>query len=1479
MPLDKKTLSIPLAAPLSQDASDKVVDPTQVVVEAENIIYTKSGEIAKAPGYTEVGITTLTEGSHAVGSEMERLHFIGSPDDAIVVGGCTETAVGSGHYLPGNYYVAGTPAIPTQYSGQNQIYDVIGKMFPIEQEKFTAGANRVAPHSVDCAHTTANGVPVIWSAWIESGAVILSCTRAGEDKFFAVPGDVTITDMTSGVLRVRILAVGTYIHVYASKLGEIRLATFLANHFTGAVASAQVDTTPIYARAQFSGAEIDTIIRATTPGYPGDDISVNFVGTSPSGVIIYVYGNAVTIQFENGVSTAGDVEAAIAALAPGVIYASSSLRWVNGANPNITHIGCTADPEVAGAIGNSWKYTLVVSPGFVGISVTDSLDNRCTYINVQSGVGITIANVEAAIAGSAYIQVTSPAGDGAQLVEIEDSVNSVSMTGGADVGQNDIIEVQTPDTIGAVALTSAGSNQTLTLHGYQDVWDVIMAGTTPHSIIAYRNDEELTAVNAWTMRSYTPAGGAGAYGPTTFTGAPAWSLSVCSGYVSPIGSPVIFVLYQDERLDTGGIPYHYNVMLSTHTINAALTQTNLDNIYDTSTGQDRLTSSTLCDNQITEQTDGVSGLACFLEFAVQYYGSPPVQQAVPYDHVVKTLLIDPASGTVINDIYPVFGYHRILSRAIQYDERAHVWLAHESDTAPVAELVNIGSIKQYAGAMRILETEALWHRGTVNVAEQEYSPVLGSVVYASSNFYWPSVCSETQDTQVVRISRYNYSATARKIAKIGESAVVGQGQLMGFSGNSVAPHGFAYPPEIIYTEPEYDESQTSYHMQGDADYKYIAVYEWIDDNGELHQSAPSIPVTVAIPPKPLPGAATLEIVSGVNDAIGVTVTNVNLAITTTWTTRVPPGVYDNFDSLGLALSKQLMLDAIAAGVPPDGFGFYCFMSSPPTEYSFYSPPGIMVKYDGMGRPYTINYPGKEVTVNPGGAEEYVKVILGDRFHIYIYSPSGETRLDKIDFGVANTVGPSLGFTGSRDILTTKQYVEVRTWDDMAGNYISRYHASWCFGDQPITPEESIAAGRCLVRVRPYIPGDFNVNRDKMTIALYRTQANGGSYTLVNKLNSYPFTTGMFVQFDDRKGDEDIQDSVPVYTTGEPGDILENAPATPSGRALVTLGDRVWLVNEENPAEVYASLPTQSGFALAFSEFSKVVFPDNITALLPMDNYLVAFSKNAVYHVTGSGPNALGIGEFTIPALVYQNAGADNAQSVISAGDTSLFYSKEAGLWGISRGLQVTDITTQVEDILENNLYEIVSSVFRPDEQRIELYFDGGFGLYYDLRHKRWTKQTGFNNLTAACYNNYMTQHLKNASNARVCSQANVYTRNGLTYSMKIKTGWIKVNGFAGFQRIWWESIVGSYEARHNLSVKRYIDYSTTINNTKTAVLTSDPGRYLLKSKPAMQKCTAIQYVIEDSPVAGDTETEACKLTALELILGIKRTHTVKGKGF
>lgn len=78
-------------------------------------------------------------------------------------------------------------------------------------------------------------------------------------------------------------------------------------------------------------------------------------------------------------------------------------------------------------------------------------------------------------------------------------------------------------------------------------------------------------------------------------------------------------------------------------------------------------------------------------------------------------------------------------------------------------------------------------------------------------------------------------------AQLGNNLHIVGGILSMYDGQSVVEHGFHLYPENLSGS----DSATGGSMS-DGTYQYVAVYEWTDNFGQLHQSAPSVPLSVVV---------------------------------------------------------------------------------------------------------------------------------------------------------------------------------------------------------------------------------------------------------------------------------------------------------------------------------------------------------------------------------------------------------------------------------------------------------------------------------------------------------------------------------------------------------------------------------------------------------------------------------------------------------
>jgi hypothetical protein len=1362
MALETQILSLPLGAKLDEATDPKLVDAKSAVAVCKNAIFRKDGRVEKAPGYLAETAECIAGGRNAT-AYLLRMHSIESNGTDVLVGGCgfdsSFSSYGEEYY---NASVRDYANGPTNY-----VYKRIGKWFPIQQKKYLAAGNRPGATDPDSAYV-ASTVPSVWTAWIEAGAVKMATNRASDGAALASPSKWTLTGMTTGMERVRIIAVGAYVHVYASSRTDLRKAVFAATAYASGASAASASVHTLCGRAWHDfgtwATKLDCIIEATNPSWETNSWEIWTIGDSALGdnVIISVtpdplgHGYVIDIHFEDGVSTVLDVTNAIDALA--------------GAND---------------------------------------------VIGVKAGGYGTPANV----------------------------------------------------------LDDPGDEGTKYLNKARYSWDAIKitVAAVDVAIVAYC---ESTA-SQLELASFTAAGAAGAYGPAAFAVYPQYALALCKCHLGTGAADYgLAVVYEAAEGANVG-----KVCATTHLIDAPFTLGLAETAFFTCAADfASLTNVTISQELITEYQEvaPVAGLAVWAEFSeIVTRGTCDT-----WRHVVRAFVVNAASGALKRDCLARAYNHRLMSRALEYDRRSHVWICHESETWPVASLCSLGDLNS---TVRIVDTEATWLRAVARHPDvdhgMDYGAGLGSITTdipgtptnASALYWWPAVCADTSDSLAVRLNRFDYLATGMRAAKMGNGKVLGGGQLMGLEPGAMRPHGFAYPPEIVSGSSVWNGTTYTDSLKSGAWYKYLAIYEYLDGNGELHQSAPSLPCRIKAAEPVYTDGQTLTITAGVNDQLIIEmkrshwVASVEAVddVAAPHTITIPPGTYtDRVEMSGeVEISRvsawdvmceaiQLAGRAVIRAATLDLMGnFYCWKSIIPTVSvpSF----GHSVEYSLVG--YHIERIG----------DSSVKVYDNDstRIHLAYFNQYGGWYMNEVS-AATSSAAAALGL-GAVDITCqTESITDLATQTERVQKSVADGLYTL---DQSTVFTENAAAATLIIR--PLIPGEYARNVNDVQIAIYRTEADGTTYHKVATLANtpdYDLTSAI-----DSMSDATALTKPLAYTTGEPGDVLENT--TPAGIVLCSHRDRVWCVDEEDPRFVYVSVPKAQGFAVEFTEFIKVQLPADVLALRSSGDVMLAMTSGECYAIHGQGPDATGQGEFASPRLLAA-AGVDSHRAVGSLGDITIFHSAERGLWALDRSYQAQEIGKNCADLLAGG-HTVKGMVEYAGERRLEMALSSGESLWLDQRHDRWTQQTGFSGYVAGCSHAGNPWHVTGSA---VCYEGGTtWTRGGVAHAMTIRTAWIKVGALTGLQRVRMESILGDWRDSHTLSIKRYIDYSTTAESTRTLAIAADPGPYLVKHHPLTQRCSAVQLEISDVPPV--TGGAAFRLTALELECGMKRGYMHRGK--
>lgn len=350
-------------------------------------------------------------------------------------------------------------------------------------------------------------------------------------------------------------------------------------------------------------------------------------------------------------------------------------------------------------------------------------------------------------------------------------------------------------------------------------------------------------------------------------------------------------------------------------------------------------------------------------------------------------------------------------------------------------------------------------------------------------------------------------------------------------------------------------------------------------------------------------------------------------------------------------------------------------------------------------------------------------------------------------------------------------------------------------------------------------------------------------------------------------DSSLSSNAQVYTAGG---VLENV-CPPSTTAMVTHKGRVWLVGDDLKT-VWFSKAFVDGDGLSFSDAFTIPLEDGavITALGSMDSTLVIFTRSRVYVLQGTeGPNDLGTGsDIVTPLRLAVDLGCIEPRSVVLT-PMGLIFQSSAGLYLLSRGLEVSYIGQPVEDLLLANP-TITSAVVHPSGSYVEFVAVGttyGVRLIFDYRTQQWSSDTigtigAGSKLAGECvvdgslYSALTSGALfRENTTATATAYLDQVTSGAATWiTARVEVANIKLGGLQGFQRARHLHVLAEKLTSHGLLVEVANDYSATYHQTVAwpwQDLDTMP-REQIRTHLAVQKCTAVRVRLTDSTPTGGT---------------------------
>lgn len=626
---------------------------------------------------------------------------------------------------------------------------------------------------------------------------------------------------------------------------------------------------------------------------------------------------------------------------------------------------------------------------------------------------------------------------------------------------------------------------------------------------------------------------------------------------------------------------------------------------------------------------------------------------------------------------------------------------------------------------------------------------------------------------------------------------------------------------------------------GPQQYFYQATYEWTDAQGNLHRSAPSVPLEVDLSSLAQTTSFTSVFSSGVTSIVVSALTNLyvgqvltdvttggNLAANTTIIGITPGTNTLTLSAATLGNSAVSPGDTISAVVPP--LTFHAIFADNVTLLSVSSTSNLFV-----GQVLTDTTTGGNLSAN-------TFIVSIDTVHttITINQP---------------TLGASASSPG--DVLQTIDTLSVTV-------------------DIP-TLRLTAKTGQNPVR-----------------LVLYRWSVAQQIYyqdTLINApvLND---VTVDFKTFTDKQPDASILGNVILYTTGG---VVEDI-AAPACSVQTLFKSRLVLVDSEDPNLLWYSKQVIENTPVEMSDlFTIYVAPTisaqgstgPITALSAMDDKLIIFKKDAIYYLTGDGPDNTGANsDFSNPIFITSTVGCSNQQSIVFM-PQGLMFQSDKGIWLLGRDLSTNYIGAPVE-AFNNALVESALNV--PATNQVRLTLNNGITLMYDYYYGQWGTFTDIPALSSTIYQGLHTY--LNSFGQVFQETPGLYLDGSNPVLMSFTSAWFNLAGLQGYERAYFFYILGNYITPHKLNVQISYDYNPYATQTSLIVpinFTPNYGNDPLygSSSPyggsqkveqwrvflQTQKCESFQITISEiyDPSFGVMAGAGLTISGLDLIVGTK----------
>lgn len=382
-----------------------------------------------------------------------------------------------------------------------------------------------------------------------------------------------------------------------------------------------------------------------------------------------------------------------------------------------------------------------------------------------------------------------------------------------------------------------------------------------------------------------------------------------------------------------------------------------------------------------------------------------------------------------------------------------------------------------------------------------------------------------------------------------------------------------------------------------------------------------------------------------------------------------------------------------------------------------------------------------------------------------------------------------------------------------------------------------------------------------------------------------------IAYIDSASDATILGNNLIYTTGG---VIEDTGA-PATAAMSLFKSRLFLIDAEDRNLLWYSKQVIESTPVEMSDLLTVfVAPTtgaqgstgDCTALAPMDDKLIIFKEDAIYYLTGTGPDNTGANnDFSDPIYITGTVGCANPQSIVLM-PNGLMFQSDKGIWLLGRDLQTSYIGAPVEDF---NSFRVTSANAIPATNQVRFTLNSKVLLMYDYFYGQWGTFDTPEALSATLYQGLHT--FLTPTNLVYQESEGKYLDGSDPVLISFTTSWLNLAGLQGYQRAYFFYLLGTYITPHKLSVSIAYDYAPTpIQNSLIEPTNHNPnygvsspygqeakygGSSTLENWRiflAKQRCQAFQIILNEvyDPSFGIPPGEGLTLSGINLVLSKKK---------